>query len=176
MQLARGPAAGDPDRYAARLLATILGDESGSRFYWEFIDSGRAEAAAVGNYEYQGAGLIMTWICCAPGQSADNLQRVRRLQAELADRGVTDRELDLARRKISSHIILASERSENRMFSVGSQWLRGQEFRTPREISEIYQAITLEQVNEVARKYPLTDNMTLCVGPEIIQSPWPETN
>ena len=38
-----GPAAADDDRYAAKLLATVLGDDSGSRLYWELVDPGLAE-------------------------------------------------------------------------------------------------------------------------------------
>ena len=44
LQLAAGPAAEDHDRYAAKLLATVLGDDSGSRLYWELVDPGLAEA------------------------------------------------------------------------------------------------------------------------------------
>ena len=40
LQLAAGPAAEDHDRYAAKLLATVLGDDSGSRLYWELVDPG----------------------------------------------------------------------------------------------------------------------------------------
>ncbi len=38
LQLATGPAAADDDRYAAKILATILGDDSGSRLYWALVD------------------------------------------------------------------------------------------------------------------------------------------
>ena len=38
MQLANGPGATDADRYAAKMLATVLGDDSGSRLYWELVD------------------------------------------------------------------------------------------------------------------------------------------
>ena len=40
LQLADGPSATDDDRYAAKLLATIVGDDSGSRLYWELVDPG----------------------------------------------------------------------------------------------------------------------------------------
>ncbi len=165
LQLADGPAANDPDRYAARILATIFGDDSGSRFYWEFLDSGLAESAAVGNQEYDNAGLVMTFLCCAPEQAQENINRIASLQAALLTAPATERELELAKSKITSHIILSSERTESRMFSVGSQWLRGHEFKTPREISDIYQAVTLQEIQDVAAKYPLTRNMTVSVGP-----------
>ena len=35
LQLINAPAAEDADRFAAKLLATVVGDDSGSRFYWE---------------------------------------------------------------------------------------------------------------------------------------------
>ena len=52
LQLADAPAPEDDDRYAAKLLATIVGDDSGSRMYWELTDSGLAETATLGHYEY----------------------------------------------------------------------------------------------------------------------------
>ncbi|MGI9515644.1 MAG: M16 family metallopeptidase [Pirellulaceae bacterium] len=166
LQLTQGPSSRDEDRFAARVLTTILGDDSGSRMYWEFLDSGRAEAAGMGNHEYDDAGLVMTFICCAPDEAQSNLERLRDLQANALTNPVTQKELDQAKRKISSHIILSSERSDSRMFSVGAQWLKNHEFKSPAEIAATYEAITLDQVHAVAKKYPLTENMTLCVGPE----------
>lgn len=165
LQMASGPAAADTDRYAARILATVVGDESGSRYYWEFIDRGRAEAAGLGNHEFDNAGVILTWLCCAPEQAADNLQRLEGLHADITQQPVTAHELDLAKSKITSHILLAGERAENRMFSIGSQWLRGQSPKSPREIADLYQQTTLQQVHDIAQQYPLTRNMTVCVGP-----------
>lgn len=164
MQLTPGPARQDPDRYAARVLATILGDDSGSRMFWEFIDSGRAESAGMGSYEYEGSGFVMSVLFCLPDQAQDNLNRLHQLQQN-AQKGVTQKELDLAKSKIAAHIILASERTESRMFSVGSQWLAGQEFLTVAEIAQRYQDVTLDQVNAVLGKYDLTQSMTLVVGP-----------
>ncbi len=48
LQLADAPASEDADRYAAKLLATIVGDDSGSRMYWELTDPGLAETASLG--------------------------------------------------------------------------------------------------------------------------------
>jgi predicted Zn-dependent peptidase len=166
IQLSHGPGSHDPDRYAARVLTTILGDDSGSRMYWALLDPGLAEAAGMGNYEYDETGLVMTFVSCAPDQAQSNLQKIRALQQDVLKQPVTQKELDLAKRKIAAHIILSSERTESRMFSVGAQWLKQHPFRSPREIAAAYEAVTLEQVHAVAEKYPLSDNMTLCVGPQ----------
>ncbi len=64
VQLANGPDGRDADRFAAKMLATVLGDDSGSRLYWELVDSGLAEQASLSHYDYQGTGLFMTYMSC----------------------------------------------------------------------------------------------------------------
>ncbi len=153
LQLAAGPSAEDPYRFAAALAATILGDDSGSRMYWSFIDSGRAESAGMANYEYEGAGLIMTYICCAPEQAQANLDDLISIQRRAIELGVTERELQLAKSKIVSEILIASERSENRMFAVGGNWLKHREYLPADEVAKLYERVTLDDVNHVLSHY-----------------------
>ena len=42
------PEATSPERYAADILATIIGDDSNSRMYWDIIDPGYADSADFG--------------------------------------------------------------------------------------------------------------------------------
>ncbi|MBC8871308.1 MAG: insulinase family protein [Planctomycetes bacterium] len=165
VQIANGPAVEDDDRYAGRILATVLGDDSGSRLFWELIDTGLAECAAMGAYEYQGTGVYMTYLCCAPEDTADNLELIAKIMREAETAGITEDELAQAKSKILSHIVLQSERPGNRMFSVGSNWLQRREYRTVREILDSYEAVTVRDVVAVLEKYPLTANTTVAVGP-----------
>lgn len=165
LQLFPGPSIESEDRFAARVATTIIGDDAGSRFYWEFLDSGLAESAGVGANEYQSGGSVMAVVCCDPGQAQDNLTRMKNVLRDAVDHGVTEKELTMAKKKIASHILLASERTETLMFSVGTQWLNRQEFKTPKEIADVYQNVTLQQVNQALQKYPMQDPMTVVVGP-----------
>ncbi|MFO0033646.1 MAG: hypothetical protein ACK55S_00380, partial [Planctomycetota bacterium] len=70
-----------------------------------------------------------------------------------------------------AQILQASERTEARMFSVGGQWLNNQSFKTPAEIANQYRCVTLDQVNAVAKKYPLGNCRTLSIGPRTDLSP-----
>src|SRR5262245_9406186 len=90
VQLAAAPDATDPDRYAARLLTTIVGDESGSRLFWELVDTGQAESASIGTHEFQGAGVFITWLSCLPDLAADNVQRITDLVREAEASGITE--------------------------------------------------------------------------------------
>ncbi|MGB2500341.1 MAG: M16 family metallopeptidase [Mariniblastus sp.] len=165
LQMAAGPASSQEIRFATAVLCSIIGDDSGSRLYWEFLDSGLAESAGMGGYDYQGSGAIMTFICCSPDQAQENLSRLAKLQQSIRKDGITQKELNLAKRKIASHIVLASERTNSRMFSIGSQWLSEESFKTVAEIAAIYESITLDQIHEAIESYPLDQNMTVTVGP-----------
>ena len=93
-----GPAADDDDRFAARMAAAIVGDDSGSRLYWELMETGLAESAGVGPYEFQGTGIFMGFLACAPDQTAGNLQRMLDIFRKAAAEGVTAGELELAQK------------------------------------------------------------------------------
>jgi predicted Zn-dependent peptidase len=165
LQMAAGPSSEQETRFAAAVMNSIIGDDSGSRLYWEFLDSGLAESAGMGGYDYQGSGATMSFICCSPEQAQENLERLTRLQQTIRSEGFTQKELDLAKRKIASHIVLASERTNSRMFSIGSQWLSEESFKTVAEIAAIYESVTLDQIHEALASFPLDQNMTVTVGP-----------
>lgn len=165
LQLCPGPATEDDDRFATRVLSSIFGDDGGSRLFWEFVDTGLAEYAAMGAYEYNQAGILMTFLCGNPELMESNFEKLVKLQKELATDGITESELELAKAKISSAMILGSERPESRMFAVGANWLARQEYRTVKEVAEKYERLQLADLNRVAEKYPLSPANTLAIGP-----------
>ncbi len=165
MELAVGPDATDDDRYAAKLLGTVLGDDSGSRLYWELVDPGRAEHASLSHYEYDGAGLMMTYLCCDPENTADNLQRVLDVYRSAERDGITAAELEQAKSKVRSRIVLPSERPRGRLFALGFDWLYRREYCSVRDDLDVVAGISVDDVNAVLQKYPLTHNTTLTIGP-----------
>jgi len=165
VQLSPGPATTDNDRYAARLLSTIVGDDSGSRLFWELVDTGQAESASLGPQEFQGAGVFMTWLSCLPDLAAENLQRLAEIIDEVEADGVTEEELVQAKNKVCAHLVLQAERPTNRMFSVGNAWIQRRQYRTVREAVETYRAVTLDDIHRVLKKYPLKPTATVAVGP-----------
>lgn len=165
IQIANGPCADDANRYAARLLSAIVGDDSGSRFFWSLVDSGRAECAVMYSYEYQGTGMFMSMLCSAPEDTADNLLLIRDTLEQIQQNGVTEEELTQAKNKICSHVVLQSERSSSRLFAVGENWLQRHAYQTVREVVEAYQQVSLKEVAAVLREFPLTEASTVAVGP-----------
>jgi predicted Zn-dependent peptidase len=165
LQLASGPAATDSDRYAAKVLATVLGDDSGSRLYWALVDSGLAEQASLSHHDYQGTGLFMTYMSCEPEHAQSNLEQIARIYAQAEHDGVTAAELAQAKSKISSRVVLGSERPRGRLFSVGGNWLQRREYRTVQHDLQSIDAVSLEALSEVLARYPLSVSTTLAIGP-----------
>lgn len=165
VQIATAPAAEDDDRYAARVLSTILGDDKGSRLFWELIDTGLAEYATIGTHEFQSTGIYMTYLACGPEEAAANLQRIADILHDAEARGVTQEELDQAKNKICAQIVLSAERPANRLFSVGNGWVQRRQYKTVREAVAAYRAVSLDDIAAVLKKYPLSANTTVAIGP-----------
>lgn len=171
LQLADAPAAEDDRRFAAKLLATMFGDDSGSRLYWELVDPGLVESASLGHYEYQGAGMYFSWLSCSPEEAAENFDRMSNLQDIAQAQGFTDQELHQAKSKVKARVVLGSERPRNRLFNVGGNWLQRREYRSVAEDLKAVDAVTLDEVWKVLNEFPLTRRTTVTIGP--LES-WPE--
>jgi predicted Zn-dependent peptidase len=165
LQLADGPPSEDEDRYAAKLMATIVGDDSGSRLYWELVDPGLVETASLGHYEYQGLGMLFTWLSCLPEDAAENFHRLREVYAKAEAEGFSEEELRQARSKVKSRVVLGSEKPRNRLFNVGGNWMQRREYRSVTNDLVTLDDVTLDQVHAVLRKYPLTRATTVTIGP-----------
>jgi predicted Zn-dependent peptidase len=173
LQLTAGPAAEDNDRYAAKLLATVLGDDSGSRLYWELIDPGLAENAVMSHGEHQGAGLMMTYMSCEPQQVADNLRRIQKLFRQAEAEGVTPAELEPAKSKIRSRIVLSAERPRGRMFAVGNEWGYRHQYRPIEAELAAVADVGVDELAGLLAKYPLSRPTTVTIGP-LADVPQPE--
>jgi predicted Zn-dependent peptidase len=163
--LADAPASEDADRYAAKLLATIVGDDSGSRMYWELVDPGLAESASLGHYEYLGAGMFYTWLACEPDLVEQNLSLLDSIFRQIESAGITDAELQQAKNKVKARVVLSSERPQSRLFNVGGNWLQRREYRTVADDLRALDDVTLGDLEAVLGKFPLSRYTTLTVGP-----------
>src|SRR5262249_55633284 len=82
-----GPPLESEDRYAAHVLATILGDHTGSRLYWTLIDPGLADGAELSYQDYNQAGAFFTFLSCEPESTRANLDRIADLYKTVMAQG-----------------------------------------------------------------------------------------
>ncbi|MCH2201219.1 MAG: insulinase family protein [Fuerstiella sp.] len=165
MQMGLAPLASDPLRFAAELLAVIVGDDSGSRMFWDIVYPGHADSAELGYNEYDGAGTWMTYLSCNPEHTSENLQRMQAIFDVVNSDGVTEEELEQARNKVASRIVLRGERPMGRLSSLGGNWLYRGEYSSVTNDLEIVRNIGARQIWSLLQKYPLNVNTTIGVGP-----------
>ncbi len=166
MQMSPGPFGDERERYAAKLLARILGDDSGSRLYWALSDPGLAEHVVLRHYEYEGAGLLVTYMSCEPDRVSENLQIVADVYRRAERDGVLPEELAQAKSKVCSRIVLSSERPMSRLSYVGTEWSQRRRYRTVRDVLDAVAAVTVDDVQDVLGRYPLAKNATVTIGPQ----------
>jgi predicted Zn-dependent peptidase len=165
MQMSAGPSAASPLRLPAELLSVIVGDDSGSRLYWDLVDPGLAESADLSFNEYDGSGAYLTYLCSTPESTRDNLKRIADIYAEVNERGVSEEELEQARNKVASRIVLRSERPMGRLSSLGGNWIYRGEYRSVADDLNTFQAITGGEIRALLKQYPLGQLSTSAVGP-----------
>lgn len=174
--LADGPTAEDDDRYPAKLLAMVIGDDTGSRLYWELVDPGLAEQVSLSHHEFEGAGLFMTYLSCHPDSAADNHDRIVKIYREAETGSISVDELEQAKSKIGSRVVLSGERPRGRLFAVGSDWIQRREYRSIRDDLEEVAAITTEDVAAVMARHPISRATIVTIGPlEDLADPRPKS-
>ncbi len=159
------PGAASPLRHAAELLSVIVGDDTGSRLFWELVDPGRCEACELSYTDFAGAGMYLTYLSCDPGRAAENVAAVRGVFDEVNARGVTAAELEQAKNKVASRIVLRSERPMGRLGSLGGNWQDRGEYRTVEEDLADLRRLTVHDLRDLLTTFPLEIATTVGVGP-----------
>jgi predicted Zn-dependent peptidase len=163
--VASAPALENPDRYAASLLATVLGDHVGSRLYWDLIDPGHADGIDLSYQDYNGAGAFYTFLSCDPDEAQANLQRVAHTLSDAMTSGISPDELERARNKVLSRTVLRSERPMGRLMPLGFHWTYRGQYVSVHDELEAIAAVTVADLSRVLAQYPLLPMTLVTVGP-----------
>jgi len=151
-QLWPGVGCNAPERYALRMLCSVLADEGGSRLFWELIDTGKAETATLWPQFFDECGCIVGYLCCAPEDAEENEEILRSVVEQTLRDGVSKKEMDLARNKIASSLILSDERPSNRLFALGQSWLNRKNYEPLDVVLARYAAVTADDMMQVAEQ------------------------
>ncbi len=166
VRMSPAPPGDDEDRFAAKLLAIILGDDSGSRLYWALVDSGEAEQASLHHHDFLDAGIFTLQLSCDPEDTGDLLERLPELLDVRGRRAITASELDQARNKLAGRIVLAGERPRRRLFTVGLEWTHNGGHRTVADDLAIVERLGLDDIERVLARWPLeAGGCTVLAGP-----------
>ena len=159
------PSNASPLRHAAELLSVIVGDDTGSRLFWELVDPGRCEACELGYSDFAGAGMFLTYLSCDPGRAAENVAAVRGVFDAVNARGVTKEELETAKNKVASRVVLRSERPMGRLGSLGGNWQDRGEYKSVEDDLADLRRLSVHDLRDLLTAFPLEVKTVASVGP-----------
>lgn len=165
MQMGVAPKGTEKLRFAAEILAVVVGDDSGSRLFWELVDPGHVESADLGYNEYDGAGTWMSYLSCMPEDVEANLERMKNVFDDINANGIREDELEQAKNKVASRIVLRGERPMGRLSSLGGNWVYRGEYASVSDDLEIVRGLSRTDVSTLLEKYPIKMTTTVGVGP-----------
>lgn len=165
VMMAPCPAADDPLRYSSAVLATIVGDYTGSRLYWALTDPGLADSAGMGADEYEKAGCFYVSFSCDPENAVECHELTKQVLAEVQKDGVTEEELKQAKTKIASREVRAAERASRRLFAVAKDWAYLGQYRTVDDELKALEGVTVESIRVLLDRYPINAMTTTAYGP-----------
>ena len=156
----------DSRRFAASLLASIIGDDVGSRFFWELVDKALAETASMQFSALDQAGVLYSYIRCGVENVNGVLDIVRKIFHDLSVNGVSDRELQTAKNKALSSLVLKNELPMGRLVDLGFNWQYLEQYRTIAEEINAITAVTIDEVNSLITKLKPGDFTQCSMGPK----------
>jgi predicted Zn-dependent peptidase len=164
--MSAGVSAQDPRRFAASLLGTIVGDDVGSRFFWELVDKALAESATMQFGPMDGTGAFYSYIRCSTENIAKVLDTVDNILESLTKDGITQEELRAAKNKVLSALVIKNELPMGRLVDLGFNWMYLGRYRKIEEDVSAIKGVTVDDVHGLIEQLQLGDFTQFSLGPQ----------
>ncbi|MCB0311289.1 MAG: insulinase family protein, partial [Bdellovibrionales bacterium] len=140
-------------RFPLSILATIIGDSSGSHFYWRLVDSGLAESAGADNDEKDGTGCFMAYASTEP----EHLENVAGIMREILAEPLSFSEEDLerAKTKLIARLVLGGELPMGRLMALGNEYIFRTRMHSLQSVIQQVRETNRNQICAALEKYPL---------------------
>jgi len=144
-----------PDHYALEILALVLGDGESSRLYQTLVKQKEiCQDVAVGTDDRRGPDLFSTWAVMASGHAPKEAQDIilAEIQA-IAEKGVTDRELEKAKNRINAAFVFGLQSNMSRSQRLAEYELYWGDANLLKLELDHYLAVSADDIKRVAGRY-----------------------
>src|SRR4029077_5634711 len=151
----------DPDVPALDLVSILLGEGRSSRLYRRVREeAGLAYSVSAFSYTPGDPGILGIDATTEPAKRVAAEQLTLEIVRELADEGVSDAELNKAKKICLSHQLGSLVTMRGQASDLGSNWLLTRNLNFSRDYLEAVQRLTADQVRDAAARYLTDDNLT----------------
>lgn len=159
-----GVSALDPDHFAMRLLAIVLGGNMSSRMFLRVREArGLCYYIQTTTDNYLDTGVLSTRAGVDPARLEEAITAIRHEYLEIAKNGTTIEELTRAKEYLKGKLTLSLEDSEERAHFFGKQALLYPEILDPAQYLMKIEAVTKKQVDALAKKLFSAERLKLVV-------------
>lgn len=152
--------------HAAALLATILGDNTGSRLFWALNQTGLADQVGADAMTFSDSGLLLALAVTDPDKAPRALETVRSEMAKLQDGPIAAEELERAKTKLLTSTVLEGESTFARMLGLVDSWLAHERLETLDEVQASIESVSMDDIRRLLARYPLTEGQVItALGP-----------
>jgi predicted Zn-dependent peptidase len=155
----------DSRRFAASLLSIIVGDDVGSRFFWELVDKALAEAATMQFGPMDGTGTFYSYIRCSSKNTDTVLETVKCIFGSLTNDGITEDELKKAKNKVLSALVIKNELPMGRLTDLAFNWIYSEQYRTIEDDIKAIRAVTVDDIHSLIEEFNPSDFTQFSIGP-----------
>jgi predicted Zn-dependent peptidase len=157
----------DPRRHAVILLSTMLGGGMSSRLFQRVREElGLAYAVYTFQSFHADVGMHGVYVGTGPETAREALESIHVELAEIAAKGLPDAELAMGKSQLKGQITLSLESVSARMYRCAGVELYGEPYRSLDEMLALVDAVTTEQIAEVAHDFFAPDRQTVVsLGP-----------
>jgi predicted Zn-dependent peptidase len=152
-------------RIVADIISDVVGGGEGSRLYWELIEPGLSDSVRLSHDEEDGLGAFFGYASCDPDKIQDVLDRVRKVLRQVTAEGLRDEELEQAKRKVASALVLHDETPRGRLFHVGFDWQYRGEHKPLDQVIDQYLAVSQADVRSFLQRRPWENLTVVALGP-----------
>jgi len=155
----------DERRYAAAVLASTLGDDDGSRLYWELVDKGLADNAGLDHDAAEDHGAFSGYISTAPERAEQVLGKFLEILKDAQDNPPTADEWRRAQRKLATALTLRAETPLGRLTSLGIGYQALGEYLSVQDVVDKVLGARLEDGVALLASRPFDKAYVYTLGP-----------
>ena len=157
----------DPRRHAVILLSTMLGGGMSSRLFQRVREElGLAYSVYTFQSFHADIGMHGVYVGTGPETAREALEAIHAELAQIAESGLPEQELAMGKSQLKGQITLSLESVSARMYRCAGVELYGEPYRTLDEMLALVDAVTPEQIADVASTFFAPERQTVVsLGP-----------
>ncbi|WP_298628544.1 pitrilysin family protein [uncultured Thermus sp.] len=142
----------EEERFAAQVLAHLLGEEGSGRLHFALVDTGLAEAASFGHEEADRAGFFHAYVQADPANKEAVLAVLKEELDRITLEGVGEEEVEKAKTPLATGLVFAGETPMGRLFHLGMEYLYTGRYLSLAQVKERVLQVGAKEVNALLER------------------------